>query len=141
MTTRWSSPSVRRRRSRHPRADAAPATGKGKFSTVYRAIRRSTNEVVALKRIHIADIMDARKREKTLKEVKLLQTLSHPSIIKYLDSFISDNDLIIVFEWAEVRALARGTAAQRVTRAARRPATSSARSARRSSASSASTSA
>lgn len=44
--------------------------GKGKFSTVYRAVKRASGEVVALKRVHIADIMDQKKREKTLKEVR-----------------------------------------------------------------------
>jgi serine/threonine protein kinase len=32
--------------------------------------------------------------------VQLLQSLRHPHIIEMLDSFIEDNELIIVFEWA-----------------------------------------
>ena len=40
------------------------------------------------------------RRDKTLKEVGFLQSLDHPNVIRYMDSFITDNDLVIVFEWA-----------------------------------------
>ena len=83
------------------------AIGKGKFSVVYRAVHKETNKVVALKRIAIVDITDERQRLKTLKEVRLLQRLDHPNIIKYLDAFIDEHDLVIVFEWAEAGDLKR----------------------------------
>jgi len=35
------------------------------------------------------------------------QSLSHPNIIQYLDSFISGTELIIVFEWAAAGDLKR----------------------------------
>jgi serine/threonine protein kinase len=44
---------------------------------------------------------DPGQREKCLKEVKLLQSVNHPHIIQYLDSFITNNELFIAVEWAE----------------------------------------
>jgi len=75
--------------------------GQGKFSIVYKAENTDTGAWVALKWIKIFDMKDVKQREKCLKEVKLLQSLDHPNIIRYLDSFIENNDLYIAVEWAE----------------------------------------
>ena len=44
---------------------------------------------------------DQKSREKAIKEVRLLEKLSHPFIIRYLESFIEDNEMFIAVEWAE----------------------------------------
>ena len=80
--------------------------GKGKFAIVYRAKRLTDDSVVALKRINV-DSIDDKARDKTLKEVGFLQSLDHPNVIRYMDSFITDNDLVIVFEWAAAGDLKR----------------------------------
>lgn len=80
--------------------------GKGKFAVVYRAKKKGSEDVVALKRIAV-DMMNDKAREKCLKEVRLLQSLYHPNIIRYMDSFIMENDLIIVYEWAAAGDLKR----------------------------------
>lgn len=61
---------------------------------------------VAIKRISV-DMMDMKTRDKCLKEVRVLQNLDHPNIIRYLESFIHGNDLFIVFEWAAAGDLKR----------------------------------
>lgn len=75
--------------------------GSGKFSVVYKAERITDGMQVALKNIKIFDVVDPKQRDKCLKEVRLLQSLDHPNIIKYLNSFIVDNELLIAIEWAE----------------------------------------
>ena len=78
------------------------AIGRGHFSTVHRAVRRSDERRVALKKVQIFDMLDAKARDRCLKEVQLLKSLApRQSIIQYIDSFIDNNELFIVFEWAE----------------------------------------
>lgn len=40
-------------------------------------------------------------------QVRLVQSVSHPNIIQYLDAFIANNELYIAFEWAEAGDLKR----------------------------------
>lgn len=80
--------------------------GKGKFAVVYRARRLEDGSVAALKKIGV-DSMDQKTRSKCLKEVRLLQSLEHPNIVRYLDSLVEENDLLIAFEWAAAGDLKR----------------------------------
>lgn len=75
--------------------------GEGKFSKVYMAECQKTQRQVALKVIKVFDMMDSKQIEKCLQEVKFLQEVNHPNIVKYLDSFVLNNQLYIAIEWAD----------------------------------------
>nr|CCA18595.1 NimArelated protein kinase 6 putative [Albugo laibachii Nc14]CCA20552.1 NimArelated protein kinase 6 putative [Albugo laibachii Nc14] len=81
--------------------------GKGKFSIVYKAERIADARTIALKKIAIFDVMNAVAREKTLKEVRLVQSVQHRNIIAYADAFIEERELYIAFEWAAAGDLKR----------------------------------
>eukprot|EP00873_Tetraselmis_striata_P039572 jgi/Tetstr1/459836/TSEL_005185.t1 len=75
--------------------------GSGQFSQVWAAKHRQTGRMVSLKKVQIFEIMDSKVRNDCINEVKILQSLEHPHVVKYIDSFIEENELIIVLEWAE----------------------------------------
>lgn len=74
--------------------------GRGQFSEVYKALDEKHGHHVALKKIGIFEMMDAKARLDCIKEINLLQQLDHPNIIKHIGSFIDGNDLYIVVELA-----------------------------------------
>ncbi|XP_034251590.1 serine/threonine-protein kinase fused [Thrips palmi] len=73
--------------------------GQGSYGTVYQACSKNSDQVVALKVItkhkkNQKDIQNLRQ------EFEIQRTLCHPNIIRMLDSFETDHDIIVVTEFA-----------------------------------------
>jgi serine/threonine protein kinase len=81
--------------------------GRGKFSSVYRGIRKSDGIRVAIKRIEGFRGLDQQQQQKSAREIDLAKQLDHENIIRFLDSFMDHSDLVLVFEYAEAGDLKR----------------------------------
>ena len=73
--------------------------GRGQYSSVHKARRRSDGRLVAMKLVQIFD-MDGASRRECVNETRILSELKHAHIIEYLDYFTHDNDLFLILEYA-----------------------------------------
>ena len=78
--------------------------GKGGYGLVYRGLNVTTGITVAVKRVGLTGINPA-ELEGIMQEIKLLEALEHPNIVKYLDSVHTDEYLNIILEFVENGAL------------------------------------
>ena len=78
--------------------------GKGGYGVVYRGLNITTGMTVAVKRLALSGIPPS-ELEGILMEIKLLEALEHPNIVKYLDSVRTDEHLNIILEFVENGAL------------------------------------
>ncbi|KAF9808202.1 hypothetical protein IEO21_07944 [Rhodonia placenta] len=74
--------------------------GRGQFGAVYRALNLNTGQMVAVKRIRLEGLKEPEIAQ-LMKEVDLVKSLSHPSIVKYEGMARDDDSLSIVLEYAE----------------------------------------
>jgi len=70
--------------------------GTGSFATVFKAIRISTRETVAIKQIHQAHSRIIKR------EIEVMQSLDHPNILRLLDYFEQDEFVYLVLEHCDM---------------------------------------
>lgn len=86
---------------RHKRYEKIEFLGEGQFATVYKARDRETGEIVAVKKIKLGTRAEAKDgiNRTALREIKLLQELSHPNIIGLYDVFGHRSNVSLVFDF------------------------------------------
>ena len=76
--------------------------GKGGMGQCILVRRRDNGQQFIMKLIDLSK-MNKKERQASLHEAKVLSSLNHPNVIRYVDSFLSSkhDQLCIVMEWAE----------------------------------------
>ncbi|XP_068952446.1 cyclin-dependent kinase 7 isoform X4 [Petaurus breviceps papuanus] len=90
-------------KSRAKRYEKLDFLGEGQFATVYKARDKNTGRIVAIKKIKLGHRSEAKDgiNRTALREIKLLQELSHPNIIGLLDAFGHKSNISLVFDFME----------------------------------------
>lgn len=74
--------------------------GKGSYGVVYKVKSNKDDQIYVVKKIELKNLKPKNKKE-AFQEVQLLRQLNHHHMIKYYNSFIENNSLFIVMEYAE----------------------------------------
>lgn len=67
---------------------------RGRFSVAKRCDQRGSKRTVAAKHVNKKLL----RREQVLQEVRLLQTLDHPNLVRLLDTYETANSYVLVLE-------------------------------------------
>ena len=78
--------------------DIGEFLGKGAYAEVREAVYKPTREPVALKIYEKSKLLDVTKRKNLLREIKILDSLNHPNIVKIYACIDAGNKIIIVLE-------------------------------------------
>lgn len=72
--------------------------GKGAYAIVKEAVHKTTGQRVAIKFYDKSKLSDVQRRKSVRREIKLMEKMNHPNIIKLYDSFETDESVCIVME-------------------------------------------
>ena len=61
--------------------------GQGAFGVTYEAVKVSTDEAVAVKRLTLRGLSDWKPVERFEREAKVLRSLRHPGVVRFIDTF------------------------------------------------------
>uniref|UniRef100_A0A1A8BP83 non-specific serine/threonine protein kinase n=1 Tax=Nothobranchius kadleci TaxID=1051664 RepID=A0A1A8BP83_NOTKA len=71
--------------------------GRGRFSVTKRCDQRGSKRTIAAKHVNKKLL----RREQVLQEIRLLQTLDHPNLVRLLDTYETANSYVLVLEMAD----------------------------------------
>ena len=74
--------------------------GRGAFGSVYRALKWSTGETVAIKQVRLSDLPKS-ELNVIMQEIDLLKNLNHANIVKYQGFVKTADNLYIILEYCE----------------------------------------
>ena len=74
--------------------------GRGSYGLVNKVISNINNRVYVMKKINIKHVKQKHQKE-ALKEAQILRKVRNSNIIKYYTSFVEDEHLYIIMEYAE----------------------------------------
>ena len=75
--------------------------GKGSYGTVYTVRSKIDSNTYVMKKMELNHLKESQQRE-CYREVSILRKVSHPNIIKYYASFLENESLCIIMEYAEL---------------------------------------
>ena len=75
--------------------------GKGSYGTVYVVRSKLDKNTYVMKKMELNHLKESQQRE-CYREVSILRKVSHPHIIKYYSSFLENESLCIIMEYAEL---------------------------------------
>ena len=81
--------------------------GKGSYGEVYLAIKKGTNQKLAIKKINKQKIQSSKKINSMMSEITILHMLNHPNIVKFYSWAQSENSYYIATEYVNGGDLAK----------------------------------
>jgi serine/threonine protein kinase len=79
--------------------------GEGAYASVRMALHRPTNTKVAIKIYEKAKIKDSQRRRSVLREIKIMQMVDHPNVVRIIDAVETNNHVNIVMQYLDGESL------------------------------------